>query len=981
MLHRYTRLLLLALLVEAVAAGASAATCVALSSGTWGPVDAGTAQWSCGAPTAADSFRIPDGVSVTLVDDVVQDGATPSHLVVEPGGALSAAVDGSTGSIDLTLGAWGLLCRGDCSFTGGYRSFDASPARLLPPSALADAVWRVGELVPCRDGDCTSDAHVMRIRYPEHPKTRASLAAVEPGRDVVCFWDPDPGDVRASPESNQCYEVVATAAPVGGPASLDLDVRQGDRNQHGYPLARRRLREVELAAPLGVGERWLTLTPASIGPGLGGRFVGRWLRFPDGSGAAEPVAQKILRVVEGGGSNEDRIQLGDWRGAAAARPAGARAWIGYGFRSGDPMLVMAPVRVGSATAASQDSSVSFEGVADLTAVVFDDVRFVGASGTDFALRQYWIQDATNLGGSALYVHDTTGAVIERGCHTGGDETAQGDRTHTLFTPGNTDLTVSDVSVRYHGDDAISMGAATAQGTMRRVHVAMRSERALTCNCLSAEEGHPHRLVLEDFVCDDATDQNANFQMVIGPGGAASLDGALVWGGRGGTVNGVTPSRLTVRDLLVMGLDTAAGQAFLPQDTERFVIRDVAHPLPNGPGFCVVDPGSTWSFRDGLVLDSLLGNESFCRIASGSSGVLENVALVNVDSSHPLCGGGGTPSCGAVVVEDPAGVDVRDVTLAWQDGVQTSLSHGLRVLGAVPSVGDLVLDGLLVHGLHGSGANPALATVDAATIFDPFVPGSPVDGPCLFSNDVDGNADFEAHAPASTTRGLDPGFVDLAAHRVDTAPGSAADAAGCGVRRGVDAPGIRGYHWMHAVSGIVPERFADDADGDGVPVDPGAPTCPDGQSTGCSDACPLDFDPEQRDSDGDGIGDACDLACSDGEDDDGDGLVDHPEDPGCDAPTDDTETSPALPCDDGLDGDGDGLADAADPGCAWAAAPSEEPECDDGLDNDGDLAIDADDPDCAAPHDAAERPTGGACGLLGAEALGLAALGRLRRRAG
>lgn len=53
------------------------------------------------------------------------------------------------------------------------------------------------------------------------------------------------------------------------------------------------------------------------------------------------------------------------------------------------------------------------------------------------------------------------------------------------------------------------------------------------------------------------------------------------------------------------------------------------------------------------------------------------------------------------------------------------------------------------------------------------------------------------------------------------------------------------------------------------------------------------------------------ACSNGIDDDGDGLVDHPEDPGC----------PFLlaypedpPCDDGIDNDGDGLIDQADPSC-------------------------------------------------------------------
>src|SRR5436189_212251 len=59
-------------------------------------------------------------------------------------------------------------------------------------------------------------------------------------------------------------------------------------------------------------------------------------------------------------------------------------------------------------------------------------------------------------------------------------------------------------------------------------------------------------------------------------------------------------------------------------------------------------------------------------------------------------------------------------------------------------------------------------------------------------------------------------------------------------------------------------------------------------------------------------------CSDGRDNDGDGLVDEA-DPGCDA--DDTEAPNDRParasdCHDGRDNDGDGLVDAAqDPGCA------------------------------------------------------------------
>jgi hypothetical protein len=106
-------------------------------------------------------------------------------------------------------------------------------------------------------------------------------------------------------------------------------------------------------------------------------------------------------------------------------------------------------------------------------------------------------------------------------------------------------------------------------------------------------------------------------------------------------------------------------------------------------------------------------------------------------------------------------------------------------------------------------------------------------------------------------------------------------------------------------------------------------------------------------------------CSDTVDNDGDGLADFPDDPGCANDADVSEHSPLLACDDGANNDSDIFTDyPADPGCAAPAFPVEDPACDDGLDNDGDGLIDfGEDPYCVTAFSLFEGSV--RCGL-GAE---------------
>lgn len=87
-------------------------------------------------------------------------------------------------------------------------------------------------------------------------------------------------------------------------------------------------------------------------------------------------------------------------------------------------------------------------------------------------------------------------------------------------------------------------------------------------------------------------------------------------------------------------------------------------------------------------------------------------------------------------------------------------------------------------------------------------------------------------------------------------------------------------------------------------------------------------------------------CNNNVDDDNDGLVDYPNDPGCSSNTDNTETSTSLVCDNGVDetNDADTLADyrlsGGDPGCSAVTDNDErDGQCDDRINNDIDGAID------------------------------------------
>ncbi|MDQ4049951.1 MAG: hypothetical protein M3131_11320, partial [Actinomycetota bacterium] len=106
-------------------------------------------------------------------------------------------------------------------------------------------------------------------------------------------------------------------------------------------------------------------------------------------------------------------------------------------------------------------------------------------------------------------------------------------------------------------------------------------------------------------------------------------------------------------------------------------------------------------------------------------------------------------------------------------------------------------------------------------------------------------------------------------------------------------------------------------------------------------------------------------CEDGRDNDGDGRIDFPDDPGCTSPNDDSEADAGTA---GQGGGGGGGRDAT--------------ECSDGRDNDGDGRIDfPNDPGCTSAADDSEGGGGNALAFTGTNIVFMLLLGSLVLLAG
>ena len=141
---------------------ASAADCEFLTSGDWGPFDTYTGTLDCPTPLASDSYIIPSGVTVDVIDDILLAGTSGEKITVEAGGTFrisALARQSGAGRLVLSMNQQGLVCDdgSTCEFEGAFRrNDDLGPA--LQSDLDADVHFEAGAIIPCPGWDDSASA-------------------------------------------------------------------------------------------------------------------------------------------------------------------------------------------------------------------------------------------------------------------------------------------------------------------------------------------------------------------------------------------------------------------------------------------------------------------------------------------------------------------------------------------------------------------------------------------------------------------------------------------------------------------------------------------------------------------------------------------------------------------------------------------------------------------------------------------------------
>jgi len=783
------RYVLLVFLLIFAAGAVQAETCTTDGDGTWTAITTGTVSWAGCTASSDDDFIISSGFTVTVTtgSTITQDGTTASTgvtvasggtFVMDPGSAISLNVDG----LDCAAGSV-------CTFLGDFREFGVvSPGTDATPSAATR--WYAGDVWPCTvaGSDCTlatlnyDVATYERTVSPDQTFIEASIDAIA-ATDVLYWWSLTPTSNRAPSDEGFFYEIAS--AETADPYTINFEVQQKTRAQHGFPMARRNILKTTLSAAANPGDRTFSIQAGNFPSN--DYYNGRMLRFEDGSGNPEFASYRIMDSVENGAS-ADTIKIADANGIVAAKASGDDVWIDYGWAQGDSFLVIRPVRISSATAAEEDSDILLGGTITIRGTVFDQVGRVDmlAAAAISEFSYVWFKDVTDSATTQLNVATTTAVTVDHFSMTGGSTVSGDDVMHGIYPNVlGGPLTLNMVASRHMGDDYVTIDLTrSAAINGERFRCQYRSTNGASQGCLQAPGSQAYGAFPSAFTNVEVLDAlNGNASVanaymttnltVIASTGAVNQPGA-----------GIFAAPVTNVYFVGNNLDTTTSAMF-PTNGSNFVARDNLNALTNGTMFSALPNANT---KNGLVI----GNTFYSIGVSGIDGVMENIAFI--DNTATL-----TTTSRLFYKGDEDVASYKNILIVDNTA---SIRYGIWFQN-FSDASHLTVDKIAVYGLKFA---TAIGFQDSST---DSVAQDIATNTCLFGNVTN---EVGAGLPDPLI-GVPPNFVDPDRNRYDIKPGTPWYEIGCGVKPSVPV-GVCKMNRTLAWSNLTPECMGDPKSGAG-----------------------------------------------------------------------------------------------------------------------------------------------------------------------
>jgi hypothetical protein len=754
--------------------------------------------WTSCTASPDDSYTVEAGchVDVGPGDDVLLEQPMPARFSVEDGGSVTVH-----GPVEWRVGPLGFVSSpgSRVELSGCFRRF-AGTGPECADALGADALFQTGTVVPCRDGDCSGDAALVRLAYPDASEAqRAFLARLDVARDVLCFWqDDEQGYVGA--DAGYCYKIAAVGTDPTA-TYLDFDIRQvwrAQSDQAGYPLARREVQQGTLRGAHRAGTREIHLAETDV---VAGRIdqMGRWVRC----GTHPPFLIATVRDDPGG----DVLVLADARGIDADYSDGERCWVDWGWTAGDVAFVMAPVHVTSSLDQSNTAFMRLGGAASLRAVVFDGLGGDGSHGRGAVqilggplerFEHVWVTDPLVDDREAVVFGDLP---CETSAYhvtvTGGPPEAEYDKNYGLYWYGGPDCTyhLTHFYPRFQGDDSFvleSSGIApVGKIVLRYVHSGPASPPGDSGQLFDFGLPNPSIVDAADVLCTACTTQDGIGQLVNPSEGGGTI-ARVLWvgafnGGALGPSQGNAPTHLKDFGLIGAAVDPQIMPGHHPLaggDTDGFYVRDVTDPRSTSSVLCGTAEVPLHNLRRGILWNVQTGSVP-CDVDGGAQlSDLYFVDVAKLGEPGPLLALHGTAN----------GADLTRLTMAFRAPL-VGLSYGMEVgAGARARIDGPLLSGFrspeTLAAMHvGGPAQAALLDWAAPT--------------CFFDDAVDDDPASLAAYGTPPLRGVDPLFTSPATGRFDLAPASPALAAGCGAR----GAGVQTDNWAHRKAKLRPLYMA------------------------------------------------------------------------------------------------------------------------------------------------------------------------------